>query len=314
MRHNELSVDELTVGTLIGGGQSNRKSIYLNAAIGSDGNAGTSFEGAVKTLATAYGKIESLKKDVIVFEESASALTLTATFDFAKSLSGIIGTSSSRTYQRCRITSETAMATLLTVSGYGNIFKNFRVMFGTASTTNKTALDITGAGNTFDGCTIIGQDTTTMGQATFHLVKVNNEETTFENCVFGTVNAAMAAGSLVNFPAISNANTVFRNCVFMMNASANAAFFISTVSGIGEGFAIFENCKFINSGTTLTLGIDGAGLGNFQIFLDSQCSFYGVTDITSSGADAYVISGVGNSPTAAEDTLWHIAAPVDHTA
>jgi hypothetical protein len=315
MRKEEFSVNRLTVGSISGGNSDYRREYFLNGSIGSDGNDGEAFDTPVKTLATGYAKLETLKDDILVFEESASSISLASAFTWSKSLTGLIGTSWNDGYARSRISQSAAIATLLTVSGYGNKFANFRIMFGTASATNKTALAVTGDGNTFKNVNIAGTNATAMAESDFRLVKIAAGETYFEKCQIGNINAAQAAGSLVYFDASCTPNMTFRDCTFLMNASANAAFFLQFAAGVGESVVKFYNCQFINTGTTLTGGIDGTGLNNCIVYLDSRCSFYGVTDIVAaSGQDAYVISGVTNSPTAAEDTLWHIAAPVDHTA
>jgi hypothetical protein len=314
MRHEELSVSELTVDTIIGGDSDARKKVYLNAAIGSDGNTGTSFASPVKSLATAYAKVETLKNDLIILEESASSISLASAFTFAHSLSGIVGTSWNDGYARSRIAHSAAMATMLTVSGYGNKFGNLRMMFGTASATNKTALSVTGSGNTFKNVNIAGTNATAMAESDFRLVNIAADENYFENCQIGNINAAMAAGTLVYFAGSCTPNMTFKDCTFLMNASANAAFFLQFAGGVGESVVKFYNCKFINTGTTLTYGIDGTGLNNCIVFLDATCSFHGVTDVVAAAQEAYVISGVGTSATPAEDVSWHLALPVDHTA
>ncbi len=317
MRHEQLSVGDLTVDNLIGDGALRgwRNKYYLNGSLGSDGNDGLAFDRPLKTLTAATAKLESLKKDLIIFEEAAASVSLSAALTWDESLCGLIGTSASRAYQRSRIGQSAAVASLLTVSGYGNQFANFRVMHGTASTTNKIALTITGAGNSFYNVNIATTNTTVSAQSDFKMVYINNtDESYFEKCVFGTMNAAQAAGALVHLVGGSMTAAHFKDCVFLMNASANAAFFIQYGAGVGEGFTIFENCKFINSGTTLTYGIDGTGLNNHQVFLDATCSFYGVTDIVAAANEACVISGCGSSATPDEDVSWHIALPVDHTA
>lgn len=317
MRHEQLSVGELTVDNIIGdsGIRMWRKKIYLNGALGSDGNDGLAFDRPVKTLAVANGKLTTLYKDCIVFEESASSIALSSGFTWDESLCGLIGTSANRTYQRCRISHSSAVATLLTVSGYGNHFANFRLMHGTDSTTNKCVCSITGAGNTFENVNFAGPlHATAGGQADYHSVQIAAEETYFKNCVFGADSATRAAGSIVNFVAGSTPRAIFDNCLFYMNASANAAFFIACEAGLGEGFAVFNNCKFINTGTTLTVGIDGTGLNNFQILLDATTTMYGCTDVVAAAYESKVISGVGTSATPDEDVSWHLALPVDHTA
>jgi hypothetical protein len=315
MRHAQLSVGELTVDSIVGGGDMWRKKYYLNGAIGSDGADGKSFDGAVKTLSAGYALLETLKKDVLIFEESASSIALSAGFTWAKSLTGLVGTSENKTYQRSRISHSANFATLLTVSGYGNVFKNFRIMHGSGSATNLTALNITGAGNSFYNINVAGPLHATEGaEAGYAAVRIGEAEQYFNGCVFGADSATRAAGTIIDLVGSTTPRCIFENCLFYMNASANAAFFIKANAGLGEGFAVFNNCKFINTGTTLTYGIDGTGLGNFQILLDATTTFYGCTDIVAAANEASVISGVGSSATPAEDVSWHLALPVDHTA
>lgn len=307
MRLDEEYILENTIG-----GKVWRNKYYLNASIGSNGNDGLVFERPLKTLAVAEDKLESLKKDCIILEESASSLSLASAFTWDKSLCGLVGTSENEAYQRSRISQSAAIATLLTVSGYGNLFANIRVMYGTASATNKTAISLTGSGNTFKNFNIAGTNATAMAEADFRLVKIAADENYFQGCQIGNINAAQAAGTLVYFDGSCTPNMTFRDCTFLMNASANAAFFLQFAAGVGESAVKFYNCQFINTGTALTYAIDGTGLNNCIVYLDNSCSFYGATDIVAAANESCVIFG-SSTASASTDDLYGIAKPYDHT-
>lgn len=307
MRLDEEYILENTIG-----GKVWRNKYYLNASIGSNGNDGLVFERPLKTLAVAEDKLESLKKDCIILEESASSLSLASAFTWDKSLCGLVGTSENEAYQRSRISQSAAIATLLTVSGYGNLFANIRVMYGTASATNKTAVSLTGSGNTFKNFNIAGTNATAMAEADFQLVKIAADENYFQGCQIGNINAAQAAGTLVYFDGSCTPNMTFRDCTFLMNASANAAFFLQFAAGVGESAVKFYNCQFINTGTALTYAIDGTGLNNCIVYLDNSCSFYGATDIVAAANESCVIFG-SSTASASTDDLYGIAKPYDHT-
>ena len=315
-RFEDLSVGRLNVGSIVGGnGVSAWRNVYYLSGTGSDGNDGLSFASPMKTLSAAYNKLETGKKDLIVFEESTASISLAAGQRWSKNLGGLVGTSSNKTYQRSRISHSANFATLLTVSGYGNVFSNFRIMHGRGHADNVTGVSITGPGNSFYNVNVAGPLHATEGAvAGYATVRIGAEEQYFNGCVFGADSATRGAGTIIDFVGSTTPRCIFENCLFYMNASANAAFFIKCNAGLGEGFAVFNNCKFINTGTTLTYGIDGTGLGNFQILLDATTTFYGCTDIVAAASEASVISGVGSSATPAEDVSWHLALPVDHTA
>jgi hypothetical protein len=183
----------------------------------------------------------------------------------------------------------------MTVSGYGNSFADLYFAYGRGNAGNLNLLDITGPRNSFINCHFGGPfHDTEAGTAGFRLVKLEHSETFFKGCVFGTDTIlAAAALSLVEFGAQADPpRVIFEDCLFMtrvMAAGGAGATFLKVLAGCGEGLALFRNCQFVNVGTTaMTLGIDGTGLGNFQMVFDGRCGFKGVTNVCTAGTKAAV--------------------------
>jgi hypothetical protein len=202
-------------------------------------------------------------------------------------------------YQRSRIGHNANFATLLDVTGYGNLFVNLHLMYGRGNATNLNALTVVGEGNTFKNCNIACYNATELDTSGFDLIRINCGEGYFKNCNFGSDSVATGATDLLRIygPADRSCRVTFENCDFIMNADAGAdANFIETVAGAGEGIVKFLNCRFLNTGTSLTYAIDGAGLGNQMLFFDNRCTFVGATDIVAAGYENYVWFGGVNMP------------------
>lgn len=151
-----------------------------------------------------------------------------------------------------------------------------------------------------------------MDEATYELVSIGNNEVFFQNCFFGGDGAAMSEGTLVEFQGVGAANpprSVFENCTFLMSADAANPTFLTMSAGLGRGWAIFKNCVFLNAGSALTYGVDGTGLNNFNMYMDHNCAFYGVTDITQDVRDASIIIPNSTVVAAADTTNMHCTFP-----
>jgi hypothetical protein len=316
MRKENFSVGNLEVDSIVGGGATRyNKIIYLNAALGSDGNDGLAFSRPVKTIAAAKDKITTLKNEAIVLQGSASFATMAsaAAGTWSHSLCSLIGTGANPMNKRSRISQSAAYTPMFTVSGYGNEFKNLYFSNEVASASNLVEVSVTGTRNTFENVHFLNPyDAATQGaEATATAVDLLAEENYFKGCVFGNDAAARAAGSLLRFGG-GTPRAIFDDCFFLMNASANAAFFISSVAGIGLGVGLFRNCHFFNHGTSLTYGIDTTGLHNFKLAFDSKCSFYGCGDIADAANESHVIMMIGSA--GVTDETFSMALPYDHTA
>jgi hypothetical protein len=215
--------------------------------------------------------------------------------------------------QRSRIGHSAAVDTLLTVSGYGNEFRNLYVMHGTGSATNLCCLYDSGGRNSYHNVHLLPANATELDEANYDLVRLGSNELYFKNCFFGSDAVAWTNGNMVEFMASTDPpRAIFDDCVFLMNADNAQVTFLKAVAGLGRCLILFRNCQFINLGTTLTLGINGAGLGNARMAFDSRCFFYGVTDVVAAAYEAYVICGLDYAGAAATSNL--LAGTIDHTA
>jgi hypothetical protein len=265
------------------------------------------------TIATAYAKTVTGRNDAIYL--SPDSHTQTAKITWARNMTHLIGQYPiARMNQRSRIGHSANYATMLDVTGYGNLFQNLYFMYGRGSATNTNLLTVTGDRNTFVNCHFGAPMHATEGdQAGFNVATILGTENYFKSCVFGITTIPWTNGDMIVFGGSGyDPRTIFDDCVFLMNADNAQVEFIKTVSGVGEAFAIFRNCQFINIGTTLTLGIDGAGTGAQKIYFDNNTFMAGVTDVVAAAYEGNVVTGSANYTAAA--TGNGLATTVDHTA
>jgi len=218
-----------------------------------------------------------------------------------------------RMNMRSRIGHSVTIASFLSVTGYGNLFKNLYFMYGLDNATDLNCLTDTGGRNSYVNCHFIAANATPLDESGFDLIRLGSNELFFKNCFFGGDTVAWSAGNMIEFQATSDPpRSVFENCTFLMNSDDAGVTFMKAIAGLGRCAIIFKGCQFINLGTTLTLAIDGTGLGNGRMFFDQNCSFYGVTDIVTEANEAYVICGAATYTDAKVNNL--IGATIDHTA
>lgn len=247
------------------------------------------------TLALAHTAMTTHRNDQALL--SPENHSLAATLTWSKSLTHLVGDyPPGMMNHRARIGHSANFTPFMTVSGYGNTFENLYMMHGRGSATNLVGLNITGNRNTFRRCHIAGPLHTTEGdEAGYTLIQLDAAETSFEECVIGIDTTAFtAAGCLVKFGnAVEPPRSTFKDCIFLMNADAAAPFFFNVEAGAGAGLATFQNCLMVNIGTAIDYGINGAGLGNFKMFFDINCSFGGTSDIVAAAKESNIMVGHG---------------------
>jgi len=244
---------------------------------------------------------------------SPDAHVQTAGLTFNKNLTHLVGMyPEAFQNQRSRIDHSVTIASFLTVTGYGNLFKNLYFMYGSANATDLNCLTDTGGRNNYVNCHFLVEHTTPVDQATFDLVRLGSNEFYFKNCFFGNDTVAWTNGNMIEFQATTDPpRAVFENCIFLMNADNAQVTFLKAIAGLGRCLIMFKNCQFINMGTTLTLAIDGTGLSNGRMYFDQLCSFWGVTDVVAAAHEAYVLCGAATYTAAATSNL--LGSTVDHT-
>jgi hypothetical protein len=293
------------------------KTFFVDGTNGTTTGNGTSPLTALSTLAAAKAKMTTGNNDKLHLIAATTAVHIPTSITWDLNLSHICGEGSfGRMNQRARIDQTAAAAAMFIVSGYGNTFSNLYFMHGTASATNLKGVYLTGARNTFLNCHILAQDATALDEALYTLVAINNSEQYFKGCTFGGDAVGWSAGSMIQLGVSGDGGpprVIFEDCLFIMDADAAGGYFISGLAGMGNGVGVFLNCQFINIGTTLTLGIDGTGLNNYQLYFDSRCSFAGVTDVCAAAYESKIWFGTAGAYSGADENNL-LALHYDHTA
>lgn len=286
-----------------------RKMYYLNAALGSDGNQGNYMGNGFKTLTAAEDKLESLKKDCIILEESASSVSLASAFTWDKSLCGLIGTAANRFNQRSRIGMSTTFTPMITVSGYGNQFANLYTMHGTAAGDYIGWL-ISGARNAFTNVHFGGpMNAAQGGHASYNGVHVTGSENYFKDCVFGT-DTTDRDELTPNVTLGPETLTVFDNCIFTMSIADTDPYFIAVTNSSGTTRAYFNNCKFYafnpNHAAAAAVAFTFSAGSSADMILDANCTFANVSHLAVTGSMKYIWAPTVFAATADELNLLAI--------
>jgi hypothetical protein len=229
-------------------------------------------------------------------------------------------------YGRARFSHSSTMVNMLTVSGSGNMFKNIRLMHGSASAGDITCLTVSGAGNVFDGFAVASPISGTQSASANYLgTSISGTQNSFLDCTFGTANDIDRSGAscMLNIVDGCGAWNVFENCIWRSRSGGGqaTAYFINCKDAgtVVDYPAIFLNNQFLHQGTALTLAMLKTDNTARRIYFDARCTFAGVGDIIAAAQEAQVYwgsSGVpaSNSTTAPNDRLnMGIAATVDYS-
>jgi hypothetical protein len=273
------------------------KTFFLDPTNGkATGNAGTPLA-ATSSLLTAIAKMTTGQNDYIKYIAGATGINLSAALDWSLNCSHLHGEgSSTRVNSRSRIGHTANFSPFITISGYGNTFKDLYTMHGRGNAGNLIGHYITGARNKFERVHFGGpMHATEAGTAGYRLMKVSAtaSELEFDGCTFGIDTVPLtAAVSLFEIETGADCRFFFKDCTFLtaVNAAGGAgATFLKFAAGVGEGYMDFRSCKFLNIGSTaMTLGIDGTGLGNLKLYFDANSGFSGVTNVCTAGTKANV--------------------------
>ncbi len=303
MRHQKLSVNELTVGNIIGGGMvSEEKVIYLDPTNGSDGNDGLAITGAVKTFTEAAARMVNSRQNAIVYIAGTSGITQTAAYFWTTTgLTGgtalnhtkLMGINSGNLYgARSRFfqgayATYGAISPMFTVAGTGNYFSDLYWSGGNGGADNHNVVTVSGTYNRFDRCNFAGPLHATEGADTdWRTLIVTGGANMFSGCIIGLDTASMsAANALLSFGA-AGANhpcTIFEDCMFLMQANATTPLFLIDAGTTGQGSgSLFRRCSFVNvrgQATSLSYAITWAEVGGGLQHVFHDCDFVGVSNI-----------------------------------
>jgi len=261
---------------------------YVNAANGSDANAGTSPDKAFATVTKAHDTCTANQNDIVFLIGDSSGLNMTAALTWSKNYTHLIGISSpARTANRARIfqlSTLTGASPLLTISATGCIFSNFYIFQGVDDATSLINVSVTGGRNYFNRVHFAGGGHATQAIDGGASLKLDGaEENVFEDCTIGvdTIDAATGmVGMLMDGEAHRNE---FYNCTFRMRAGNAGAAFVEIVDSTGiDRDNTFVLCRFINNSTANDMTsafVIPAGMGEPRVLLLQDCMFHNVTKL-----------------------------------
>jgi hypothetical protein len=245
-------------------------------------------------IQTAYDRCQGGRNEVVLVTPESHSRSAALTFN--ENMTHVVGMyGPAYQNQRSRIFHSATLSPLMTVSGQGSVFANLYFGYGLGNATDLNLLAVTGNRNTFKHCHFLAANATPLDESGFKLIDLQAAETYFDHCYFGGDTVAWSNGTMINFAASSEPpRVVFEDCMFVMNGdNSGTPTFLKTVAGLGRCTIVFKRCMFLNLGTTLTLAIDGAGLGNAKMIFDINCTFAGVTDIVAAAKESSVWVGHG---------------------
>ncbi|MCG6534564.1 MAG: hypothetical protein L7F78_07705 [Syntrophales bacterium LBB04] len=227
------------------------KAFYVDPTNGDDGRSGRSPETAVKTLSVGYGLLTTGSNDVLYIIPGTSGLTITTAMTWSKSYCHLVGLSAECMNPRARISnSGETIANLLSITGSGCIFKNFRIgNYGTGAAALGTAI-ITGGRNHFENVTFFGPGHATPAAETGSRALVLNgaEENRFVNCYIGGDTIARTAANFIMEIKGGCVRNEFIKCKFI-SMTNTAAYAMIKITNEQDRFHLWDNCIFYNFST-----------------------------------------------------------------
>jgi len=297
MRREKMSIGSLTVNecslqgdALLAHAAGER--IYLNGALGSNGNSGKFKGEPIASLLQAQRMLRSGYNDIIYFQASTGGIALGAAFDWDDNLAHLVGVWPGYCeHARCILGMSTTFTPFMTVSGYGNSFSNIYTTHGTAAGDYVGWL-ISGARNNFRNVHFGGPFFAAQADhANYRGVNITATENVFDGCIFGDTSITRDAANY-NVSLAAGVTAHFKNCLFRMYVDGANSMFVNFANTAGITLAYFENCTFLALSANLATTIDEAlhfdGGSTALAVLDSDCNFIKVTKIAHADKDQYV--------------------------
>lgn len=242
------------------------------------------------TFATAYAAMVTGRNDKMLIYPGNHSLA--ADPAIAKNMCIFEGTHYGPMFnKRSRLGMSTAFSPMLTVSGYGNTFKNLYTMHGTAAA-DYVGWSISGARNAFYGVHFGGPMVAAQGgHASYNGVDITGSENYFNGCIFGT-NTIERDEATPNVTLGAGTITVFDNCIFTCALTDTDPYFVAVANTSGYTNAFFNNCKFFafssNQANKVAVAFTFSGGSSADIVLDQLCTFAGVTKLAASASMKYI--------------------------
>lgn len=262
------------------------KYYFVDPTNGLDGNDGTTVDHAKATVQAAEDLCVSGQHDTVFLIAGASASAVTASITWDKNYTHLIGVGCDLPGmgQRARITgSATVDATeLLNITGSGCIFRNIQLFNGADADAEAVAAIVAGERNQFQNVFFAGMGHATSAAHTGGCsLQVTGAENTFDWC---TIELDTIVRAAVNYQLkVSGARNTFRNCHINSNCVTAGAFMVQIDNSGGDlRWNRFIDCLFYNFrenwGTAITDCFDMPAGGNtHDVILQGECMLYGCT-------------------------------------
>lgn len=229
--------------------------------------------------------------NVVVLSPDAHPAAAALTFD--KNMTHLVGAyPEGRFNLRSRISQDAAFTPMVTVSGYGNLFKNLYTMHGTAAEDYVGWL-ISGSRNTFKNVHFGGPQVAAQGgDASYIGVHLTGSECYFKDCTFGF--STMPRDEITpNLQIGADAqNNVFENCIFTCALTDGDPVFVKVLNTGGMTEAYFKNCMFVafstNWATAMTVAFLFTGGSTAGMYFDNNCQFINVSALVDTAKDQYI--------------------------
>lgn len=253
MRHEQMSIGELTVDVIRGGGLDMfTKKFYVDPVNGSDGNTGLSLTNAKKSYAAGKALLTTNKNEALFLVGGASALSIASALTWDLNYTHLLGLNTGTPQNRSRFTMSAAIETLFTLSGNACILGNlyFSQGYDVSGHVSHVVMEVTGDRNRLfrvhlgQGANAVLAALTT----TKALLLTGAEANVFEECYIGYPDQGITgAQSMMTIAAASKQN-LFKKSIFAMRAltGGNASLFWDVTGQ--DLFQIFDECIFLNGG------------------------------------------------------------------
>ncbi len=253
---------------------------------GDDDNNGLSIEKPLATLAAAEDLCTANHNDCVVLVGGPTGNALAAALAWDKAYTHLVGLSGGLPGmgQRARITgSATVDATeLLTISGDGCVFRNLQLFNGADADAEAAAAVVSGSRNYFQNVFFAGMGHATSAAHTGGCsLQVTGAENCFDDCTIGLDTIIRAA---VNYQIkVSGARNTFRRCHINSYCETAGAFMVQIDNSGGDlRWNRFVDCLFYNYrenwGTAITDCFDMPASGaTHDVILQGNCMLYGCT-------------------------------------
>lgn len=241
------------------------------------------------TIALANSELQSNQNDTVILTPESHSLS--AALNISANCTNWIGAAHGKLNVRSRIGMSTAFTPMITVSGYGNYFKNIYTMHGTAEA-DAIGWLISGERNAFDTVHFGGPMNADQGaHASYEGVAIDGSECSFNNCIFGTDTIGRAEAS-PNVTLGAETLTIFEHCIFLANLTDGDPVFIKAENTKGYTWALFNDCHFMafneNYVTPMTKAIECTGSASCALNFAPNCTFQNVTALADDTDDTFV--------------------------